>query len=73
MRSANRRIRELIEQDENAAFVDIGAAMLADTDGPPAADLFVKDGLHMSQKGYALWADLVREAIPAKQPPSGGQ
>ena len=28
-------------------------------DGKPRAELFLKDGLHMSPKGYAIWNVLV--------------
>ena len=32
-------------------------------DGKPMPELFVKDGLHMSEKGYALWNDLVKKHL----------
>ena len=66
MAGANRRIRALIQADGNAEFIDIAEAMLAGTDGPPAADLFVKDGLHLSKKGYALWNDVIRGSLPKR-------
>jgi lysophospholipase L1-like esterase len=66
MAAANRRIRALIQVDGNAEFIDIAEAMLAGTDGPPADDLFVKDGLHLSKKGYALWNDAIRGSLPRR-------
>jgi lysophospholipase L1-like esterase len=41
------------------AFVDVYSHMLG-TDGHPQKDLFLADGLHPNEKGYALWASLIR-------------
>jgi len=59
MREANRRIREVAEEDDRLVFVDVDAPMLGD-DGKPRAELFKKDGLHLSDEGYKLWSSLVR-------------
>jgi lysophospholipase L1-like esterase len=32
-------------------------------DGKPRAELFVKDGLHLSADGYKLWAALLRSKL----------
>ena len=59
IREANRLVTEFTANDERLAFVDIDKPMIG-SDGTPQPDLFVKDGLHLSEKGYALWTKLVR-------------
>jgi GDSL-like Lipase/Acylhydrolase family len=58
-REANRLIEKFTQTDANLGYVDVFHAMLG-TDGKPRGDLFVKDGQHLSTKGYALWTSLVR-------------
>ena len=58
VRDANRRVRAFCDSDDRLGFVDVDGPMLG-WDGKPRADLFVKDGLHLSAKGYALWNVLV--------------
>lgn len=58
MKQANDRIAELCEENESLEFIDIWTPMLGD-DGRPRAELFVNDGLHMSEAGYKIWASLV--------------
>jgi lysophospholipase L1-like esterase len=43
-------------------FIDVAAPMLGD-DGTPRRELFVKDGLHLSPAGYAIWNALVLKAL----------
>ena len=42
-----------------APSLRIENGQIVEMDGKPRADLFVKDGLHLSPKGYALWNVLV--------------
>lgn len=58
VREANRLIRAVCDRDDRLGFVDVDGPMIG-WDGKPRADLFVKDGLHLSAKGYALWNVLV--------------
>lgn len=62
VREANRLVRAACDRDDRLGFVDVDAAMLG-WDGKPRPDLFVKDGLHMSPKGYDIWNTLVRPFI----------
>ncbi len=39
---------------KNAVFVDVYQPMLDDS-GQPLPEIFLRDGLHMNAKGYALW------------------
>ncbi len=61
---ANQKIAAL--KDPRLGFIDVYPAMLG-PDGKPRPELFVEDGLHMSQAGYALWTRLIRprlESLP---------
>jgi lysophospholipase L1-like esterase len=35
-------------------------------DGMPRAELFINDGLHLSDAGYKVWSDLVRPHLAAR-------
>lgn len=65
VREANRLIAELAGHDERLEFVDIDKPMIGE-DGMPRKELFVEDGLHLSDKGYELWTSLVRPQLNAK-------
>lgn len=59
LRDANGRIEAACKKDEHCEFIDVWSAML-DDEGKPRPELFVKDGLHMNDAGYAIWAKLLR-------------
>ena len=61
-KSANALVKELCGQDDRLVYVDTVTPMLG-TDGKPTPDLFVKDGLHLSDKGYALWNELLKKCL----------
>lgn len=54
MVQANRLIREFLQTQKNAVFVDVYSKMLL-PDGTPRKDIFIGDNLHMNAKGYAIW------------------
>lgn len=58
MRAANALIKADCEDDPLLTFLDVDAPML-DAEGRPRAELFVQDGLHLSDEGYKLWSALV--------------
>ncbi len=62
MKRANELIAADCEEGERLAFVDIWAPMLGG-DGRPREELFVSDGLHLSQEGYTLWTMAVVKAM----------
>lgn len=64
MKEANGRIAEHAATDDRLEYADTAAPMLA-TGAPPATDLFLKDGLHLSEKGYAMWAEVLRPYLDA--------
>lgn len=68
MQEANALIAAKCRATENCEFVDVWPAMLNE-DGTPNRDLFVWDGLHMNESGYAVWNRLVGPKLaetPAK-------
>lgn len=60
IRYTNSNIKELCLKDENFHFVNIYDDML-DANGYPDGKYFVEDGLHLSKKGYKLWAQKMKE------------
>jgi lysophospholipase L1-like esterase len=65
MREANKLIAAECAENEHFAFVDVWPAML-DTDGQPRKDIFMDDGLHMNDKGYAEWVELLEEHLSSR-------
>ena len=61
-KKANSLVRSFCEQEKGLVFVDVVPLMLG-ADGTPIPELFVKDGLHMTPKGYELWNAEVRKAL----------
>lgn len=65
MKEANRLIAAYCGGREGYGFADIGTLMLEGVEeGPPAESWFMKDGLHLSEEGYAKWTELVDKYLP---------
>lgn len=62
VREANRRIKEFVATQSGLSFIDVFSETV-DPDGHPRAEFFVEDGLHASERGYKLWAKLIREHL----------
>jgi lysophospholipase L1-like esterase len=69
MAKANAEIAALCAGDPRLAFLDVATPMLA-TGEPPARDLFIIDGLHLSAEGYALWTSVVKPRLLADLGPA---
>ena len=54
MAAANTAIKIFLKNKANTSYVDIWHDML-DEEGVPRKELFLKDMLHMNEKGYAIW------------------
>jgi lysophospholipase L1-like esterase len=67
MAKANAEIAALCAGDPRLGFLDVAGPMLASGE-PPARELFVFDGLHLSQRGYALWTSVVKPRLLADFP-----
>ncbi len=62
--AVNSAVQALVADDPAVTYVDVPAAFLA-TGSPPDDSLFVDDGLHLSEEGYALWDGVLRPAVEA--------
>lgn len=62
MQFVNQLIYVRSQKSRHLYYADIATAMLA-TGMPPSESLFAKDGLHLSDKGYALWASTIRPVL----------
>lgn len=58
MKRANALVAAQCREDDRIVYIDIVTPMLGD-DGKPRGDLFLKDGLHLNAKGYALWTKVL--------------
>ena len=59
IRQANALVEAACKKDDRLIYVDVAKPMLGE-DGKPRPDLFVADGLHLNDKGYALWASILK-------------
>jgi len=62
MKEANRLIAEQHKADAHFTALDLGPKMMGE-DGKPRAELFIKDGLHLSEEGYRMWTERVAGVI----------
>ncbi|MCC7387523.1 MAG: hypothetical protein IT431_02015 [Phycisphaerales bacterium] len=62
MRKANDMVREYCEATPGATYLDTVTPMLG-PDGTPDPSLFLQDGLHLNDAGYALWTRVVRDPV----------
>jgi len=66
IRFTNKIISEEIERMNDATFyINIYDSML-DANKYPRRDLFEAEGLHINDKGYALWKSVIEETLAAK-------
>ncbi len=61
-KQANAGIQKLSSEHPRLKYVDIWDAMLGE-DGLPKKELFVEDGLHMSEAGYKIWNEIVQKEL----------
>jgi lysophospholipase L1-like esterase len=72
VKETNRLIQEFINRDNLLTYIDVFTPSLT-TDGKMRPDLYIKDGLHPSDKGYELWASVVRPVLDRLDPPRAGK
>jgi lysophospholipase L1-like esterase len=58
VREGNRLVKEFMQQQKRAQFIDIYDAML-NLDGSFREELFIADRLHMNADGYAIWKRII--------------
>ena len=59
----NKRMGELASSKKNVYFIDVWTPAL-DADGNVLKDIFLEDGLHMNEKGYAIWVSVFKKYLP---------
>ena len=59
--AVNEAIQTLISQMPNAHYIDTGEALMSE--GEPNPDNYVLDRLHLSTKGYDIWAEIIRSRL----------
>jgi hypothetical protein len=62
MRCANCLINWTIRDHDWMHYVDVAEAMLG-PDGTPREDIFMDDGLHLNDEGYAIWTSIVEPLL----------
>lgn len=62
-RRANALIRATLAAWPNATYLDLHALMLHPDGDSPRAEFYAEDGLHLSARGYELWAAEVRACL----------
>ena len=65
VRKANSLIKNFMKNKKNTAFIDVYHKML-NKDGTPIKNIFIKDGLHMNAKGYAIWQKTIQPYLLKK-------
>ncbi|QJE96183.1 GDSL-type esterase/lipase family protein [Luteolibacter luteus] len=55
----NERFRKAAEADKRITYVAGSCDRYLDKDGKPIRNLFVEDGLHMSEAGYEIWKEIL--------------
>lgn len=63
VKEANRLIEEHTKKEKGLKFINVFPAMMG-PDGLPKPDIFVADQLHMNEKGYAIWKEVVGPFLP---------
>ena len=59
----NQRMGQLASSKKNVYFIDVWTPAL-DADGNVLKDIFLEDGLHMNEKGYAIWVSVFKKYLP---------
>jgi lysophospholipase L1-like esterase len=62
MTESNNAIKDICAADPRLTYLDVATPMLL-ADGNPNPKLFIKDNLHMNEKGYAIWTKVVRTVL----------
>ncbi len=58
VKAANQLVADFCKNNPRLTFINVFPKMLGE-DGQPKPDIFVEDRLHMNEKGYAIWREVV--------------
>lgn len=61
MVEANALIKTYCQEHSHLSYIDIASPMMNDSE--IRKDIFIEDGLHLNELGYALWNEALREAL----------
>lgn len=59
VKKANALIEAYLKESKTGKYINVFDPML-DNNGQPRSELFLEDRLHMNQKGYQLWTEIIR-------------
>lgn len=62
MHKTNKLIHNFCKKDENLFYIDITKPMF-NKSGKIREDIFQNDRLHMNEKGYKIWAKIIKNAL----------
>lgn len=62
MQETNALVAKFAKGQQHVTYIDTATPMLG-PDGKPRPEIFLSDGLHMNAQGYAIWTNLVHDAI----------
>jgi lysophospholipase L1-like esterase len=62
MQEANALVAALAEKNDQLEYVDTTTPMLG-PDGQPRRELFLDDGLHLNENGYATWNTVLEPVL----------
>lgn len=63
VKRANALIADFCGKGPHLRYIDVFHAMLG-PDGLPLPDIFREDRLHMNDRGYRIWTDMIGNALP---------
>ena len=66
VRAANTLIRDYAAKEAGLSFIDVHPHMLGE-DGQPKPDIYLADNLHMNEKGYAIWKQVVGKHLKSME------
>jgi lysophospholipase L1-like esterase len=67
MQEVNSQVAKLAQSDDLLDYVDTATPMLG-PDGQPRLELFLDDGLHINEAGYAVWNKVLVPVLSAALP-----
>jgi GDSL-like Lipase/Acylhydrolase family len=62
IQKANALIKEICENQKNTYFINTDFAFLGEN-GKPKDELFRDDKLHLTEKGYAVWTEIIKNYL----------
>lgn len=62
--SFNKVFKAWIDKQNNVRYADVWTPM-TDENGNVLKDIFIQDNLHLNEKGYKIWTDVIRKYIKA--------